>query len=72
MSSLTEQEKKRIDEGLRRLREKNLDVQEAEELQVFIEEKKEEASNVGNIALAMGLILFGAALVMYLTEKRGY
>jgi hypothetical protein len=49
-----------------------LDVQEAEELQVFIEEKKEEASNVGNIALAMGLILFGAALVMYLTEKRGY
>lgn len=72
MSSLTEREKKRIDEGLQRLREKKLEVHEAEELQAFIEKKKEDASNVGNIALAMGLILFGAALIIYLTEKRGY
>lgn len=71
MSSLTEREKKRIEEGLRRLREGKLELVDAEELQTFVENKKQEALDVGDMALAMGLILLGAALIMYLTERRG-
>jgi hypothetical protein len=72
MSSLTEREKKRIEEGLRKIREERLELAEAEELQTFVESKKEEALNGGNIAFAMGLILLGAGLLIYLTEKRGH
>lgn len=71
MSSLTEQEKRRIEEGLRRLREESMEVADAEELQTFIENKKQEAVDAGDVALAMGLILLGAGLIIYLTEKRG-
>jgi hypothetical protein len=72
MSSLTESERKRIDEAYRKLKEKQLEIHDAEEIQTLVEKRKEQALNVGDIALAMGLILFGAALVMYLSEKRGY
>lgn len=72
MSSLTEQEKRRIEEGLRRLKEKKLPLADAEELQTFVERKKEEALNIGDIAIAMGLILFGAALIIYLSDLRGH
>jgi hypothetical protein len=71
MSSLTEREKRKIEDGLRRLKEGNLDLVEAEELQSFVENKKHDAFNIGDMALAMGLILLGAALVMYLTERKG-
>jgi hypothetical protein len=72
MSSLTEQEKRRIEEGLRRLREETMELADAEELQIFVESKKQEALNIGDMALAMGLILLGAALILYLTERRGH
>jgi hypothetical protein len=42
----------------------------AEELQTYVESKKEEVFNAGDIAFGMGLILFGAALVMYLSGKK--
>jgi hypothetical protein len=72
MSSLTEQEKRRIEEGLRRLREENLELAEAKDLQTFVESKKQEALDAGNIVLALGLILLGAGLIIYLTEKTGH
>jgi hypothetical protein len=65
MSSLTEREKKRIEEGLQKLREERLELADAEELQTFVESKKQEALNGDNIALAMGLILLGAGLIIY-------
>ncbi|PWU80616.1 MAG: hypothetical protein DLM72_11260 [Candidatus Nitrosopolaris wilkensis] len=71
MSSLREQEKRRIEEGLRRLREERLDLADAEDLQTFVESKKQESLD-GGIALALGLILLGAGLIIYLTEKRGH
>jgi hypothetical protein len=65
MSSLTENEKKKILEAYQKLKEKNLEIHEAEQLQTCVESRKEEAFNVGDIALGMGLILLGAALVIY-------
>ena len=70
MSALTEKEKKRILEAYQKLKEKNLDMHEAEELKTYVESKKEEAFNIGDIAFGMGLIFLGAALVMYLSEKK--
>lgn len=49
-----------------------MEIADAEELQTFVENKKQEALNVGDMALAMGLILLGAALIMYLAERRGH
>jgi hypothetical protein len=68
VSSLTEVEKKRIDDLLLKLKEKRLEKQEGHELQRLLERRKEEAFNTGNFLLGVGAILFGAVLISYLTE----
>jgi hypothetical protein len=50
MSSLTERENRKIEDGLRRLREGDLGLVEAE-LQSFVENKKQDALNIGDICL---------------------
>jgi hypothetical protein len=68
MSSLTENEKRRITELYNKLKEKNLNRNEAEEYQQLIERNKEEAQRIGDMVTFFGLILLGAALIMYVSS----
>jgi hypothetical protein len=71
MSALTEREKRKIEELLIKLKQKEeFQEQEAEYLKQYLENEKERAIKVGDFALAMavGFLLIG--LFDYLLKKK--
>jgi hypothetical protein len=66
MSSLTPREIKRIEELIARLKAKQVPLEEAKRYQLTLEQEKQEAFDNGDILVGVGLLLLGAALVMYL------
>jgi hypothetical protein len=70
LASLTPKEKDRImNELLAKLKEERLQKNEGEQLRKILEEKKDEAFNIGDVALAMGIVFLLAGLIGYLAEK---
>ena len=63
MSSLTPRE---IEKLIARLKARKVPLDEAERYQVTLEQDKQKAFDSGDILLGLGLLLLGAALVMYL------
>jgi hypothetical protein len=70
MASLTPREKDRImNDLIKKLKEESLEEQEAIKLRGLLEERKTEAFNLGDFALAVGIIFLLAGLIGYLSEK---
>ena len=70
MASLTPREKDRImNDLIKKPKEESLEEQEAIKLRGLLEERKTEAFNLGDFALAVGIIFLLAGLIGYLSEK---
>jgi hypothetical protein len=70
MASLTPREKDRImNDLIKKLKEESLEEQEAIKLRGLLEERKTEAFNLGDFALAVGIIFLLVGLIGYLSEK---
>lgn len=70
VASLTPREKDRImNELITKLKNENLQKNEASQLRDILEEKKREAMNIGDFALAMAVTFLLAGLVGYFFEK---
>jgi hypothetical protein len=54
---------------IKKLKEESLEEQEAIKLRGLLEERKTEAFNLGDFALAVGIIFLLAGLIGYLSEK---
>ena len=66
MSSLTPHRIREIEELIARLKAKQVPVEEAKRYQLSLEQEKQKALEAGDVLVGMGLVLLGAALVMYL------
>lgn len=70
MASLTPREQDKIMNALiEKLKEERLEEHETIKLRGLLEERKTEAFNLGDFALAMGIIFLLAGLIGYLAEK---
>ena len=69
MTSLTPREKDRImHELIEKFKQERLDMEDATRLRGLLEDKKTEAFDVGDFALAMGIVFLLAGLIGYLAE----
>jgi hypothetical protein len=70
MASLTPREQDRImNDLLEKFKQERLETQDAIKLKGLLEEKKTEAFNIGDIALALGIAFLLAGLIGYLVEQ---
>ncbi|MDN5847675.1 MAG: hypothetical protein L0H53_15530 [Candidatus Nitrosocosmicus sp.] len=70
MSSLTPSEMKKIEEMYLKLKKKELSKQQAEEFKLLLEKKKQDALNLGDIALATGAVFLLAGLIGYVADNK--
>jgi hypothetical protein len=66
MSSLTPHRIREIEELIALLKAKQVPVEESKRYQLSLEQEKQKALEAGDVLVGMGLVLLGAALVMYL------
>lgn len=66
MSSLTPSRIREIEELIARLKAKEVPIEEAKRYQLGLEQEKQKALESGDVLVGLGLLLLGAALVMYL------
>ena len=69
MASLTPREQDRImNQLIEKFKQERLNMEEATKLRGLLEEKKKEAFNIGDFALAMGIVFLLAGLIGYLAD----
>lgn len=69
-ASLTPREQDRImNELLEKFKQDTLEMEDARKLKDILEQKREQAFNLGDIALGLGIVFLLAGLIGYIAER---